>query len=122
MQEHTLVHFTARPCRGPGISLRFHLAVQRRCWRTHGQDVSDLAGTSRAGRSGILGVQILLPEINAMTYEDYIPEALDMVSAWDLPESEFTEAVNAQAQLMAGLGLEPSLDNALPSPYATLRF
>ena len=39
-----------------------------------------------------------------MNYEDYIADALDMVSAWDLPESEFTDAVNAQAQLMAGAG------------------
>lgn len=57
-----------------------------------------------------------------MNYEDYIPEALDTVSAWDLQDSEFTDAVNAQARLMAGLGLEPSLDHAMPSPYATLRF
>jgi hypothetical protein len=57
-----------------------------------------------------------------MNYEDYITDALDMVSAWDLPESEFTHAVNAQAQLMAGQGLEPSIDNAMPSPYAALRF
>jgi hypothetical protein len=61
-----------------------------------------------------------------MNYEDYsynyVNEALDMVSAWDLPESEFTDAVNAQARLMAGLGLELSCDNAMPSPYAALRF
>jgi hypothetical protein len=57
-----------------------------------------------------------------MNYEDYIADALNMVSAWDLPESEFTDAVNAQAQLMAGMGLEPSLDNAMPSSYAALRF
>ena len=57
-----------------------------------------------------------------MNYEDYIADALDMVSAWDLPESEFTDAVNAQAQLMAGQGLEYILDNAMPSPYAALRF
>ena len=57
-----------------------------------------------------------------MNYEDYIADALDMVSAWDLPESEFTDAVNAQAKLMAGQGLEYILDNAMPSPYAALRF
>ena len=57
-----------------------------------------------------------------MNYEDYIADALDMVSAWDLPESEFTDAVNAQAQLMAGQGLEYILDNAMRSPYAALRF
>ena len=57
-----------------------------------------------------------------MNYEDYIADALDMVSAWDLPESEFSDAVNAQAHLMAGQGLEPSLGTASPSPYAALRF
>ena len=60
--------------------------------------------------------------MNYQDYEDYIPEALAMASAWDLPESEFTDAVNAQARLMAGQGLEPSLDNAMPSPYMALRF
>jgi hypothetical protein len=57
-----------------------------------------------------------------MNIEDYIADALDMVSAWDLPESEFTVAVNAQAQLMAGQGLEPSFENSLPSPYISLKF
>ena len=57
-----------------------------------------------------------------MTYEDYIADALEMVSAWDLPESEFSDAVNDQARLMAGQGLEPSLDLTAPSPYASLRF
>ena len=57
-----------------------------------------------------------------MEYEYYIPEALEMVSAWDLAESEFTDAVNAQARLMSGQGLELSSDNAMPSPYAALRF
>jgi hypothetical protein len=57
-----------------------------------------------------------------MNYEDYIADALNMVSAWDLPESNFAEAVNAQAHLMAGQGLEPSFDTASPSPYAALCF
>jgi hypothetical protein len=38
-----------------------------------------------------------------MQYEDYIPEALAMVSAWDIPDEEFADAVNAQARLMAGI-------------------
>jgi hypothetical protein len=37
-----------------------------------------------------------------MDYEDYIPEALDLVLAWDLPDDALAEAVNAQAKLMAG--------------------
>ena len=60
--------------------------------------------------------------MNYQDWEVYIPEALDVASAWDLPESEITDAVNAQARLMAGQGLEPSLNNAMPSPYAVLRF
>jgi hypothetical protein len=37
-----------------------------------------------------------------MDYEDYIPEALDLVLAWDLPEDALAQAVNDQAKLMAG--------------------
>ena len=39
-------------------------------------------------------------------YEDYLIDALDMVSAWDLPDEDLAEAVNAQARLMAGLPYE----------------
>jgi len=38
-----------------------------------------------------------------MQFEDYIPEALEMVSAWDLSEEGFAQAVNDQAKLMAGI-------------------
>ena len=38
-----------------------------------------------------------------MLIEDYIPEALDMVSAWDIPDEELADAVNDQARLMAGV-------------------
>ena len=34
---------------------------------------------------------------------DYILDALEMVSAWDLPEEDLADAVNAQARLMAGI-------------------
>ena len=34
--------------------------------------------------------------------EDYIPDALEMVSAWDIPDDELADAINAQARLMAG--------------------
>jgi len=37
-----------------------------------------------------------------MYYEDYLPEAINTVLAWDLPEKEFAQAVNNQARLMAG--------------------
>jgi hypothetical protein len=35
--------------------------------------------------------------------EDYIPDALEMVSAWDVPDEEFARTVNDQARLMAGI-------------------
>jgi hypothetical protein len=38
-----------------------------------------------------------------MQFEDYIPDALEVVSAWDIPDEDFADAVNAQAQLMAGV-------------------
>ena len=56
------------------------------------------------------------------TYEDYITEALEMVSAWELPPGELNEAANQQARIMAGLYLEPSSDSALASPYVPLQF
>ena len=37
------------------------------------------------------------------TYEDYIIEALEMVSAWEIPQDEISEAANQQAKIMAGL-------------------
>ena len=35
-------------------------------------------------------------------YSAYLFEALEQVSAWDIPEDEVADAVNAQAHLMAG--------------------
>ena len=35
-------------------------------------------------------------------YEDYIEDAIEMVSSWDLPPENFVEAVQQQAELMAG--------------------
>ena len=38
-----------------------------------------------------------------MHTEDYIFDALDMVSARDIPDEDLVDAVNAQARLMAGI-------------------
>ena len=38
-----------------------------------------------------------------MHIEDYIPEALEMVSARDIPDEDFAQTVNDQARLMAGI-------------------
>ena len=34
---------------------------------------------------------------------DYILDALEMVSAWNIPDGVLADAVNAQARLMAGI-------------------
>ena len=33
---------------------------------------------------------------------DYIVDALELVSAWDIPDEDFAQTVNDQARLMAG--------------------
>jgi hypothetical protein len=38
--------------------------------------------------------------------QNYILDALEIVSAWDLPEEDLADAVNAQARLMAGVNPE----------------
>jgi len=38
-----------------------------------------------------------------MHTEDFITNALELVSAWDIPDEELADAVNAQARLMAGI-------------------
>ncbi len=35
--------------------------------------------------------------------EAHLSDAIEAVSAWDLPEEDFAAAVNAQARLMAGI-------------------
>ena len=37
-----------------------------------------------------------------MNQENYIQDAVEMVSAWDIPEEHFAQAVNDQAKLMSG--------------------
>ena len=34
---------------------------------------------------------------------DYILDALEIVSAWDIPDEDFVRTVNDQAKLMAGI-------------------
>ena len=38
-----------------------------------------------------------------MNIEEYVITALELVSAWDLPDKDFADAVNDQAMLMAGV-------------------
>ena len=55
-------------------------------------------------------------------FEDFIQDAIELVDAWDIPESDWAEAVNAQARLLAGLNIEPSNEIPITSPYQSLRF
>ena len=45
-----------------------------------------------------------------MNIENYILDALEMVSAWDLPDEDFAQAVNDQAHLMRGLNPDDFLE------------
>ena len=38
-----------------------------------------------------------------MNIENHMLDALEIVSAWDLPDEDFADAVNDQAMLMAGV-------------------
>jgi hypothetical protein len=38
-----------------------------------------------------------------MNQQDHILDALMIVSAWDIPDEDFADAVNDQAMLMAGV-------------------
>ena len=56
-------------------------------------------------------------EINLMNFENYILEAIEMVSAWpDIPEEVFGRTVNEQASLMSG----NSIDDFFEQPSETL--
>lgn len=48
-----------------------------------------------------------------MNKEDYILDALDIVSAWNLPDEDFAQSVNDQAMLMAGVNPD---DMPVPHP------
>ncbi len=54
--------------------------------------------------------------------EDYLQDAFEIVSAWDLPDDELPVAVNAQARLMAGIPLDDMLLPSCTNPYLTLQF
>ncbi len=52
-----------------------------------------------------------------MHIEDYIPEAIEMVSTWDIPDEDFTDAVNDQARLMAGINPDDFWENPEENPW-----
>jgi len=56
------------------------------------------------------------------TIENYLGDAIRQIDAWEVHESDYFEAVNAQARIMAGLHLEPSWELPLDDPYQPLLF
>jgi hypothetical protein len=57
-----------------------------------------------------------------MYYEDYLQDALDIVSAWEIPEEQFFDTVRDQAKLMAGLPVDWLGELAGPDYRTALRF
>ena len=50
----------------------------------------------------LVSIREQIRNAHGINQENYILDALEIVSAWDLPESELADAVNDQARLMAG--------------------
>jgi hypothetical protein len=57
-----------------------------------------------------------------MYYEDYLQDALDIVSAWEIPEELFFDTVRDQAKLMAGLPVDWMGEIPEPCHRTALRF
>jgi hypothetical protein len=53
-----------------------------------------------------------------MNYEAYIPEALELVSAWEIPLEDFAQVVNDQARIMAGTDTDLAYVEYFDDPYA----
>ena len=51
-------------------------------------------------------------------FQQNLLEAIEIVSAWELPEEDFATAVNAQARLMCGV---PSDEPWRPDPDSTIQ-
>ena len=45
-----------------------------------------------------------------MNFEEYVITALELVSAWDIPDEDFARTVNDQAKLMSGMPSEEILE------------
>ena len=51
-----------------------------------------------------------------MNQQNQILDALEIVSAWDLPEEELADAVNDQAALMMGVNIDDILERPSDTP------
>jgi hypothetical protein len=52
-----------------------------------------------------------------MDYQHYIADALDMVSAWEIPEEDFAQVVNDQVKILAMADNEISEFDDFASQY-----
>ena len=51
-----------------------------------------------------------------MNIENYILEAIEMVSAWEVPAEELADAINDQARLMAGVSIDDIRERPSDTP------
>jgi len=56
------------------------------------------------------------------TYVDYLQDAIDIVSAWEVPEEQFFDTVRDQAMLMAGIPVDWLGKIPEPAHRTALRF
>jgi hypothetical protein len=57
-----------------------------------------------------------------MNYDDYIEQAINHISAWDLSEEELPDAINQQARLLAGIDWDTGDTQLSLQVYTALRF
>ena len=57
-----------------------------------------------------------------MNYEDYLQDAIDLVSAWEVDEEQFFDAVRDQVMIMAGIPVDWLGEIPEPEHRTALRF
>ncbi len=55
-------------------------------------------------------------------YLDYLQDALELVSTWEVPEEQFFGTVREQALVMAGMPVDWTGEIPAPTYRTTLRF
>ena len=57
-----------------------------------------------------------------MNYQDYIAQAINHTSAWNLSDEELPDAINQQARLLAGIDWDIGDTQLSLQVYTALRF
>ena len=57
-----------------------------------------------------------------MDYQDFIPDAIELVDSWELDDTDWRQAVISQARILASMDSEPGADIPVFSPYPALQF